>query len=526
MDVGKSAVVSMRGIVKKFPGVVANDNIDLDILEGEVLALLGENGAGKTTLMNILYGLYTPDEGEIYVRGKRVSFRSPKDAIVHGIGMVHQHFTLVEDLTVVENVILGLKEFGIILNLRRAADEVRRVASEVGFKIDPLQRVWQLSAGEKQKVEILKALFRRVKVLILDEPTSVLTPQDVKELFKTIRRLVGRGMSVVFISHKLYEVMEIADRIVVLRRGRVVGRLRRDEANPKLLAKLMVGREVFLQIEKPPATVGREVLEVRDLRVLSDKGTLALKGISFRVKEGEIVGVAGVAGNGQKELAETLYGLRRPLSGRIIFQGRDITRSGIAERVKLGISLIPEERVKLGIVADFSVAENFILELVDREPFSLRIPLVSATGIKSLNRRAIEEYARRLISKYNIVTPSPFTKAGKLSGGNIQRLMVAREFERAPRFVIAEEPTAGLDVAATEYVRKLLVNMRSKGHAILLISSDLSEVLSLSDKVMVMYEGEIVGVFRPGALSVEDIGLMMAGVKRMPKEEVERAWLY
>ncbi|HDD26162.1 MAG TPA: ATP-binding cassette domain-containing protein, partial [Acidilobales archaeon] len=319
-------------------------------------------------------------------------------------------------------------------------------------------------------------------------------------------------------------VMEIADRIVVLRKGRVVGRLKREEANPRLLAKLMVGREVFLEINKPPANVGKVVLEVKDLKALSDKGVLALKGISFRIREGEILGVAGVAGNGQKELAEVLYGLRKPLSGKIYFLGKDITNVSIAERIRLGISLIPEERLKFGIVGEFPVADNFIIEIVDNEPFSVKVPFISALGVKILNHKAILDYAKKLIGKYRIVTPSPNVKARTLSGGNIQRLMVAREFERRPRLIIAEEPTAGLDVAATEYVRNLLVEMRSKGHAILLISSDLSEVLSLSDKVMVMYEGEIVGVFRPGELSIEEVGLLMAGAKKMPKEEVMRRW--
>jgi len=521
---GRRVIVSMRGIVKRFPGVVANDHIDLDIYEGEVLALLGENGAGKTTLMNILYGLYTPDEGEIYINGRRVVHRSPRDAIKNGIGMVHQHFTLVEDLTIAENVVLGLEELGLLVDVKKVAREIIPVINELGFKLDPLQKIWQLSAGEKQKVEILKALYRKVKVLILDEPTSVLTPQDVKELFKTIRKLVSKGISVVFISHKLHEVMEIADRIVVLRKGRVVGRLKREEANPRLLAKLMVGREVFLEINKPPANVGKVVLEVKDLKALSDKGVLALKGVSFRIREGEILGVAGVAGNGQKELAEVLYGLRKPLSGKIYFLGKDITNASISERIRLGISLIPEERLKFGIVSEFPVADNFIIEVVDNEPFSVKVPFISAFGVKILNHKAILDYAKKLIGKYRIVAPSPNVKARTLSGGNIQRLMVAREFERRPRLIIAEEPTAGLDVAATEYVRNLLVEMRSKGHAILLISSDLSEVLSLSDKVMVMYEGEIVGVFRPGELSIEEVGLLMAGAKKMPKEEVMRRW--
>jgi len=520
----KKPIVSMRGIVKKFPGVVANDHIDLDVYEGEVLALLGENGAGKTTLMNILYGLYRADKGEIYVKGKKVHFKSPKDAIAHGIGMVHQQFMLVDELTVVENIILGLKEYGIVLNLKEAVKKINKLAKEMGFKIDPWQKIWQLSAGEKQRVEILKALFRNIKVLILDEPTSVLTPQETRELFKTIRKLVANNIAVIFISHKLHEVMEIADRIVVLRKGKVVGRLKREEANPQILAKLMVGREVFLEITRKPKKPGPVVLEVKGLKALSDKGILALKGISFRVRTGEIVGIAGVAGNGQKELAEVLYGLRKPLEGRIYLFGRDITDKNICERIKIGISLIPENRLGLGIVGDFSVAENLILERIDENLFSMNLPLLSKLNIKKINGETLLKYSKKLIDEFNIVTPSPYAKARTLSGGNIQRLILARELGRKPRFVIAEEPTAGLDVSATEYVRKLLLEMREQGYSILLISGDLSEVLSLSDKVMVMYEGEIVGAFKPEEVMVDDVGLMMTGVKRMPKEAIKRIW--
>ena len=518
-------IVLMKGIVKRFPGVVANDHIDLEIRRGEVLALLGENGAGKTTLMNILYGLYQPDEGEIYVEGKRVRFRSPRDAIAHGIGMVHQHFTLVEDMTVVENVILGLRRYGTFPDLKKAAEDITEVAKGVGFKINPWAYIWQLSAGEKQKVEILKALFRKVKVLILDEPTSVLTPQDTKELFATIRKLVARGLGVVFISHKLNEVMEIADRIVVLRRGKVVGRLMRDEASPRLLAKLMVGREVFLEIHKPPREPGRVLLEVQGLKVMGDKGLLAVKGVSFRIREGEIVGVAAVAGNGQKELAEALYGLRKVEEGRIIYEGEDITKAPISERIRRGIALIPEERLVYGALPTFTVAENLILEEVDKEPFSVPVPVLTpALGMRALNREGIINYAKKVIEKYRIYPPYPEYPAGKLSGGNLQKVMVARELERGSKLIIAEEPTAGLDVAATEFVRETLVKARTEGSGVLLISSDLSEVLSLSDKVMVMYEGEIVGAFRPGELSIEEIGLMMAGAKRMPEEEVAKIW--
>ena len=518
-------VVSMRGIVKVFPGVVANDHVDLDIYPREVVALLGENGAGKTTLMNILYGLYQPDEGVIEVKGRPVRFRSPRDAIEHGIGMVHQHFTLVDSMTVTENVILGLKRYGFIPNMRKASEDIRRLASEIGFKISTDAYIWQLSAGEKQKVEILKALFRNISVLILDEPTSVLIPQEVEELFNTIRKLKRRGLGVVFISHKLQEVMEIADRIVVLRKGRVVGRLKVSEANPRLLAKLMVGKEVFLQIEKPPARAGPPYLEVKGLSVMGDKGLLAVKNVSFNIRSGEILGVAAVAGNGQKELAEAIYGLRRPLKGRIIIKGEDMTRSSIAERIGAGVALIPEERLRYGCLPRFSIAENLIIEKVDEEPFSRVIPGVTGfLGLRELNGTAMIEYANKVIAKYNVYPPNPSLPAGKLSGGNLQKVMVARELERGSDIILAVEPTAGLDVGATEHVRKLLVSARTEGKAVLLVSSDLSEVLSISDKVMVMYEGEITGVFRPGEVGIEEIGLMMAGAKRMPEEVISRAW--
>jgi ABC-type uncharacterized transport system ATPase subunit len=515
----------MRGIVKVFPGVVANDHVDLDIYPKEVVALLGENGAGKTTLMNILYGLYQPDEGTIKVRGRVVRFRSPRDAINNGIGMVHQHFTLVDDMTVSENVILGLRRYGIFPNMRKASQDILRLAKEIGFNISPDAYIWQLSAGEKQKVEILKALFRNINVLILDEPTSVLTPQEAEELFNTIRRLKAKGLGVVFISHKLQEVMEIADRIVVLRKGKVVGRLKVSEANPRLLARLMVGREVFLQIQKPPARLGPPYLEIKNLSVMGDKGLLAVKNVTFSIRGGEILGVAAVAGNGQKELSEAIYGLRKAVNGRIMIKGEDLTYAGIAERIKKGVALIPEERLRYGCLPRFRVADNLIIERIDDEPFSRRVRLITdSLALREIDDDAIENFAKEVISKYNIYPPNPSLAAGKLSGGNLQKVMVARELERGSDIILAVEPTAGLDIAATEHVRNLLVDARNKGKALLLVSSDLSEVLSLSDKVMVMYEGEIVGVFRPCELSIEEIGLMMAGAKRMPREVISQAW--
>jgi len=513
-------VVVMRNIVKRFPGVVANDDVSIEVYPGEVLALLGENGAGKTTLMNILYGLYKPNSGEIIVSGKQVSFRSPRDAILNGIGMVHQHFMLIDDFTVVENIILGLSEFGIIIDFKTAIRRIEEISRKFGLQVDPYRKIWQLSAGEKQRVEIVKALFRNAKILILDEPTSVLTPQESEALFKTLRKFVEAGMAVIFITHKLQEVMAVADRIVVLRKGKVVGRLRREEATIPQLARMMVGREVLFKLEKKPVTPGKKALEVKGLWVMGDKGVPAVKDVSLQLRCGEILGIAGIAGNGQKELVEAIYGLRSPIKGTIKIFGYDMVRGTVRDRILRGISLIPEERIRIGIIPDFSTAENLVLEQVDFEPFSK--PILGS--IKKIDFEKINRYAEKLIKEFNIVTPSPSTRAANLSGGNIQRLILARELSRGSDLIIAEEPTAGLDVGATEYIRKLLLEARSNGKAVLLVSGELSEVLSLSDKVVVMYEGEIVGGFKPGTLSLEDVGLLMAGAKRMSREEVAKLW--
>jgi len=498
-------LVRMVGIRKTFPGVLANDNVDFELMPGEVHALLGENGAGKTTLMNILYGIYRPDSGRIYVKGREVSISCPADAMRLGIGMVHQNFLLIERFTVAENVALGFarKQIRPDIEVKR---RIMELGEKYGLKVDPDAYVWQLSAGEKQRVEIIKALYRESDVLILDEPTSVLTPIEVKELFSTIKKLRSEGKGIVFITHKLEEVFQIADRITVMRKGRVVGVKRREETSKEELARMMVGREVLFRVEKREREKGPVVLEVSDLRALNDKGIIALKGVSFRVHSGEIFGIAGVAGNGQKELVEVITGLRKALSGKVLINGVDVTNRSPREIGLLGTAHIPEERVKMGIMPGMDLTENLVLKRYFLPPFCRK-------GL--LNLGSMRSNAERLVKEYDIMAPSIRTKAKFLSGGNIQRLILARELSSAPRLLIAAHPTYGLDVGATEYIRRKLVEERDRGAAVLLVSEDLEEVLSLSDTMAVMYQGEIMGIGRPDELSMEDIGLMMAGSKRM-----------
>jgi len=498
-------LVKMVGIRKTFPGVVANDDVDFELMPGEVHALLGENGAGKTTLMNILYGIYRPDSGRIYVKGKEVSINCPADAMKLGIGMVHQNFLLIDRFTVAENVALGFAKKQI-----RPYVEVKRRIIELGerygLKVDPDAYIWQLSAGEKQRVEIIKALYRESDVLILDEPTSVLTPIEVNELFSTLKKLKSEGKGIVFITHKLEEVFQIADRITVMRKGRVVGVKRREETSKEELARMMVGREILFRVEKKEREKGPVVLEVVDLRALNDKGVLALKGVNFKVHSGEIFGIAGVAGNGQKELVEVITGLRKALSGKVLINGIDVTNRSPKDIGLLGTAHIPEERVKMGIMPGMDLSENLILKRYFLPPFCRK-------GV--LDLKSIRSNAEKLKTEYDIVAPSIRTKAKFLSGGNIQRLILARELSSVPKLVIAAHPTYGLDVGATEYIRKKLVEERDKGAAVLLVSEDLEEVLSLSDTIAVIYQGEIMGIGKPNEFSMEEIGLMMAGSRRM-----------
>ena len=497
--------VEMRNIVKRFPGVVANDHVTFKALRGEIHALLGENGAGKSTLMNILSGLYRADEGEIFINGQPVDFHSPSDAIAAGVGMVHQHFRLVPTLTVIENVILGLDEPRFRLTLDKARAQILALSEQYGLKIDPDAYIWQLSVGEQQRVEIIKALYRGAQILILDEPTAVLTPQETVELFKTLRSMAAKGHTIIFISHKLDEVMSIADRVTVLRQGKVIATVPIQEVTKEKLAEMMVGRPVIFRIEKPDMPPGKEVLRVEDLYVRNDKGLLALRGVHFVVREHEIVGIAGVSGNGQTELAEALYGLRPIEKGRIFLYGHDITQASTRDIIREGVAHIPEDRHKEGSLADMSLSENLIMKNYRQKPVA-RGPLI--------NWGYVRTFARRLIQRFNIAAPGIQTKARLLSGGNLQKLILARELSSSPGLIIAMHPTQGLDVGATEAVRKRLVEERNQGAGILLISEDLDEVMQLSDRILVIYEGEIMGEVPGDQADRNQIGLMMAGQRQ------------
>ncbi|GAB4572895.1 MAG: ABC transporter ATP-binding protein [Anaerolineae bacterium] len=492
----------MRGIVKRFPGVLANDHVDFEVRAGEIHALLGENGAGKSTLMKILYGLYHPDEGEIFINGQRVAFASPADALEQGIGMIHQHFMLVQTLTVAENVALGMREAGFTLDLHDVKKRLVELADVYGLRVDPDAYIWQLSVGEQQRVEIIKALYRGGALIILDEPTAVLTPQEVDELFVILRQMREQGHALIFISHKLYEVQALCDRITVMRDGRVVDTVPNDGIEQRTLAKMMVGREVKLQPDRPSVQVGDVQLAIKDLVVNNDQGLPALQRVSLDVRAGEIVGIAGVSGNGQRELAEAVAGLRDPESGTIALAGKDVTHAPVVERLEAGLSYIPEERNRHGTIGVFSVAENLILQNHAAQPF--------ARGM-FFDFNAIKTHSQRLIDRFNIKTPSAETPVKNLSGGNVQKLILARELSRQPVVLIAAQPTRGVDISATEYIREVLMQQRTQGVAILLISEDLDEIMALSDRIVVLYEGRVMGELAREEADVETLGLMMAG---------------
>ncbi len=495
----------MRGIVKRFPGVLANDRVDFQVRGGEIHALLGENGAGKSTLMRILYGMYRPEEGEIRIDGQTVQFHSPQDAIRRGIGMVHQHFMLVPTFTVAENIALGLPSSRrLLLDLDRVSRRVVELARLYGLQVDPAARVGRLSVGEQQRVEILKALYRGSSLLILDEPTAVLTPPEAAELGGTLKRMAGEGQAVIFISHKLGEVLALSDRITVLRDGRVVRNLPAAGTDREELARLMVGREVSLRVARTAVAQGRTRLALRGVWTEGDGGRPALRGVDLQVRSGEILGVAGVSGNGQRELAETIAGLRRLKRGSLLLGEEEAGGWSPARRIRYGLSYIPEDPVRDGAVREFSVEENLILKDHDRPPYA-RGPF--------LDFRRIGEECRRLILAFEVKTPSRRTALKSLSGGNIQKLILARELSREPRVLIAAQPTRGLDVSATEYVHRRLMGQREKGTATLLISEDLEEILALSDRVAVMHGGAVVGVMRREEVDLQVLGLMMAGAR-------------
>ncbi len=496
-------VLEMRHVTKRFPGIVANDDVTLDLRLGEVHALLGENGAGKSTLMNCLYGLYHPDEGEILIKGRPVRLGSPRAAIDQGVGMVHQHFMLIPVMTVAENIVLAVepRTGGVFLDQAAAVERVREISERFGLSVDPYAHIQDISVGQQQRVEILKALYRGADILVLDEPTAVLTPQEAQELFVIVESLTAQGKSVIFISHKLNEVLQIADRVTVLRRGKLIDTLPAAGATEKGLAQLMVGREVLLEVEKGPSEPGPPLLTVADLQVYDDRGLEKVRGVGFEVRAGEIVGIAGIDGNGQTELIDALTGLRQVASGTVQVAGADVTHESAREHNDSGLGHIPQDRQHRGLVLEFSIAENIALH-------DFRKPPRSRHGW--LFPRRLVEAARRLIVDFDVRGGDARTPAGSLSGGNQQKVILAREIDRDPRILIAAQPTRGLDVGAIEYVHRRLVEERDEGRGILLVSLELEEILSLSDRVLVMYEGEIVGEFPP-TVTEEELGVAMTG---------------
>jgi ABC-type uncharacterized transport system ATPase subunit len=497
-------VLEARGITKRFPGVVANDQIDFEIKAGEIHAVLGENGAGKTTLMKVLFGEYQPDEGQIYLGGEPVNFKSPLDAIDLGIGMVHQHRKLVPAHTVIENIVLGHPRAGRILSLKRAAGEIAELCDSYGFNIDLKAKVWQLSEGEKQVVEILKALYRGAEILIMDEPTSALTPLETEKLLASIEAMSSDDLAIVpFITHKLPIVLRISDRVTVLRQGKVVTCVNTEQATEKSLTMELVGREVIFRIERARVEAGETILQVENLSCLSNKGVLALDGVSFSICEGEIFGIAGVSGNGQSELVEVLAGIREAEGGKVFLDGEDITAAPTIKRWKLGVGYIPADRTHVGSIADFSLVENTTMNYYFDGEFYNR---------GSLDYGRMRELTEEIISEYGVVAPSPDVKAKNLSGGNLQKLILARVLSRKPRLVIVDLPTQGLDIGATEFVRNKLVEAKLDKAGILLISEDLDEILALSDWVAPIYEGKFMDIIPGDEATRENVGAMMAGI--------------
>ncbi|WP_127586706.1 ABC transporter ATP-binding protein [Paenibacillus koleovorans] len=498
-----SAVVELRQITKRFPGIVANDSISFSLEKGEIHALLGENGAGKSTLMNILFGLYQPDEGQILVRGSEVAIDSPNKAIELGIGMVHQHFKLVQPFTVTENIILGMEPVrGGSIDYRTAAAKVEQLSKQYGLMVDPHTRVEKTSVGMQQRVEIVKVLYRGADILIFDEPTAVLTPQEITELMGILRNLAAEGKSIILITHKLKEIMEIADRVTIIRRGKVIDTVRKAETQASVLAEKMVGRSVSFKVAKAKAKPGKPVLEVSGLRTGGGRGASALKELSFEVRGGEILGIAGVDGNGQKELIEALTGLERVDGGSIKLLGTELANRTPRTMSEAGISHIPEDRHKHGLVLDFGMNENMVLSTYFR-PIYTRGPF--------LNHNAIDKHASKLIEEFDVRTPSLYTKARSLSGGNQQKAIIAREIDKNPDLLIAAQPTRGLDVGAIEFVHRRLIEQRDQGKAVLLISYEMDEIINVSDRIAVICNGRLVGEVLPEETNDRELGLMMSG---------------
>ncbi len=498
-------ILELKGITKSFPGVLANDKIDLTLNKGEIHALLGENGAGKSTLMNILYGLYDPDEGDIYVNGEKIAVSSPRDAIASGIGMVHQHFMLIPVFTVTENVMLGdeTTRFGGFLDRKSPAKRIREISDEYSLEVNPNSYVRDLPVGVQQRVEIIKLLYREADILILDEPTAVLTPQEVDELFTIMRSLVKSGKSIIFITHKLREVLTFADRITVIRGGKVVGTTTPREADQNQLAAMMVGREVSLEVNKKPAVINENILEVEDLVVLDDLEQVAVNKVSFDVRGGEILGLAGVQGNGQTELVKAITGLSHPVEGKLSLLGEDISRATPRTITEIGSAHIPEDRQRDGLVLTATIADNFVLNTYYLSPFAKNV-VIQADQVL--------ENAKTLIDNFDVRTPSPLIPVGSLSGGNQQKVIVGREFSRPIKFLVASQPTRGLDVGSIEYIHSRLLEKREDGCAILLVSTELDEILKLSDRIAVMFGGEIIAIVDGEKATKEGIGLLMAGV--------------
>jgi ABC-type uncharacterized transport system ATPase subunit len=500
-----SYAVEMKDIVIRFPGVLANDHVNFSVKQGEIHALLGENGAGKSTLMNALSGLYKPVSGTIKVQGNVVNFNSPRDAIATGIGMVHQHFMLVPTQTVTENILLGLKEPSFFMNLPRYDKKIVDLETKYGLHVDPTAPIWQLSVGEQQRVEILKTLYRGASILILDEPTAVLAPQEIDDLIKTMRSLASQGKTIIFITHKLNEVTAVADRLTVLRKGKVTAQgIKASGVTREQLAELMVGRKVIFQVEKKSQEPGAVVLDVKNVSASNNKGLPALKDVSFQVRQGEILGLAGIAGNGQSELAEVITGLR-PCTGSILINGKEVANLPPRNSISLGVSHIPEDRTGVGSAPNMTITENVIMKSFDEEPIGSRWGIHMTTA---------DDYAQQLKDEYQILAPNVTTMARKLSGGNLQKVILAREISCDPSLMVAVQPTRGLDVGAIESIQKLLLLQREAGTAVLLISEELDELISLCDRIAVIAEGELMGIVDAAKADITEIGLMMTGTKR------------